>query len=33
MVAHPDAQSRGYLNQLATWGYPLSPVEKIAAGI
>jgi ParB family chromosome partitioning protein len=29
----PDADSRGYLNQLAAWGYPLSPVEKIAAGI
>lgn len=29
----PDAESRGYLNQLATWGYPLSQVEKIAAGI
>ena len=29
----PDADSRGYLGQLAAWGYPLSPVEKIAAGI
>ncbi|MBT1608632.1 hypothetical protein NY542_00585 [Curtobacterium flaccumfaciens pv. betae] len=29
----PDADSRGYLNQLAAWGYPLSQVEKIAAGI
>ncbi|XNN89789.1 ParB/RepB/Spo0J family partition protein (plasmid) [Curtobacterium flaccumfaciens] len=29
----PNADSRGYLNQLAVWGYPLSQVEKIAAGI
>ncbi|WP_228549969.1 ParB/RepB/Spo0J family partition protein [Curtobacterium sp. VKM Ac-2887] len=29
----PDAESRGYLNQLATWGYPLSHVEQLAAGI
>ncbi|QZQ53722.1 hypothetical protein KZI27_00330 (plasmid) [Curtobacterium sp. TC1] len=29
----PDAESRGYLNQLAAWGYPLSPVEQLAAGI
>jgi ParB family chromosome partitioning protein len=29
----PDADSRGYLGQLAAWGYPLSQVEKIAAGI
>jgi ParB family chromosome partitioning protein len=29
----PDEHSRGYLTQLAAWGYPLSPVEKIAAGI
>ncbi|MDF2824582.1 MAG: chromosome partitioning protein [Mycobacterium sp.] len=29
----PDADSRGYLGQLAAWGYPLSPVEKIAEGI
>jgi len=29
----PDAESRGYLNQLAAWGYPLSHVEQLAAGI
>ena len=29
----PNADSRGYLGQLAAWGYPLSQVEKIAAGI
>jgi ParB family chromosome partitioning protein len=30
---NPNEHSRGYLGQLAAWGYPLSPVEKIAAGI
>jgi ParB family chromosome partitioning protein len=29
----PDRESRGYLNQLADWGYPLSRVEQLAAGI
>ncbi|MWJ38186.1 ParB/RepB/Spo0J family partition protein [Clavibacter michiganensis] len=29
----PDRESRGYLNQLAAWGYPLSRVEQLAAGI
>ncbi len=29
----PDAESRGYLTQLAAWGYPLSHVEQLAAGI
>jgi ParB family chromosome partitioning protein len=30
---YPNEHSRGYLTQLAAWGYPLSQVEKIAAGI
>ncbi|MCE0459406.1 ParB/RepB/Spo0J family partition protein [Curtobacterium flaccumfaciens] len=30
---YPDEHSRGYLNQLAAWGYPLSHVEQVAAGI
>lgn len=29
----PNPDARGYLNQLAAWGYPLSRVEQIAAGI
>jgi ParB family transcriptional regulator, chromosome partitioning protein len=30
---YPDEHSRGYLTQLAAWGYPLSRVEQLAAGI
>lgn len=30
---YPDEHSRGYLTQLAAWGYPLSHVEQLAAGI
>ncbi len=29
----PDRESRGYLTQLAAWGYLLSHVEQLAAGI
>lgn len=29
----PDAESRSYLTQLAAWGYPLSRVVQMAAGI
>lgn len=30
---YPDEHSRGYLTQLAAWGYPLSHVEQLAAGV
>ncbi len=30
---YPSEHSHGYLRQLASWGYDLSPVERIAAGL
>jgi hypothetical protein len=29
---YPTAEGQAYLTQLGQWGYPLSTVEKIAAG-